>query len=86
MAWDPCASCGKNFHGSTSFTYVSWHQGETRYSYRLRQCLECCSELRNSVLAAADYRDASDNWLRADGQPMTAGHRAAPPAANGHGR
>lgn len=84
MAWDPCASCGKPFHGSTQFTYVTWHQGETRFAYRLRQCLECCADLRNHVMATADVRDDENNWRRLDESIV------APPtlraATNGHSR
>ena len=62
MAWDPCVTCGREFHGSTSFTYVSWHQGETRFAFRLRQCDQCAMDLRNGVMGTADKRDEHDKW------------------------
>jgi len=65
MAWDPCVSCGKPFHGSTSFTYVTWHVGELRHAFRLRQCLECAAELRNSASAAGDRRNDAGGWDKA---------------------
>jgi hypothetical protein len=86
MAWDPCVSCGKGFHGSTSFTYVSWHTGETRHSYRLRQCLECAMKMRNGVLETADYRDAENTWHRAaDMLPVSDGVPASSAAPGARG-
>jgi hypothetical protein len=78
MAWDPCVSCGKPFHGSTSFTYVTWHQGETRLAFRLRQCLECAAELRNSTSAAGDKRNAEGGWDKVEDQVPDAFRGALP--------
>jgi hypothetical protein len=64
MAWDPCVSCGKSFHGSTQFTYVTWHQGETRFAYRLRECVECATERHSHCQQVGDQRDAENNWQR----------------------
>ena len=65
MAWDPCVSCGKSFHGATNFTYLTWHAGETRHSYRLRECLDCATERRNDFVQVGDARNAEGNWVRA---------------------
>lgn len=62
MAWDPCVSCGRDFHGPTEFSYFTWHRGETRYAYRLRQCTECSSSLRNGVVLVADVRNEDGGW------------------------
>lgn len=62
MAWDPCVTCGREFHGSTAFTYVTWHTGEQKHAFRLRQCTECAADLRTGVSGTADARDENGNW------------------------
>jgi hypothetical protein len=66
MAWDPCVSCGKSFHGPTTFTYVTWHLGEARLTYRLRQCTSCSADLRNNTSERGDRRGDDGNWVRSD--------------------
>jgi hypothetical protein len=63
MAWDPCVTCGKEFHGSTAYTYVTWHFGEERLAWRLRQCVECALNLRNGVSGTADRKNADGEWV-----------------------
>lgn len=62
MAWDPCVSCGRDFHGATSFTYVTWHVGEQRFAFRLRECLACATDRRNGVMGVADVRREDETW------------------------
>lgn len=64
MAWDPCVSCGAQFHGATAFTYVTWHVGEQRLAYRLRQCAACAAELRNLVAERGDSRGETGDWAK----------------------
>jgi len=66
MAWDPCVSCGKPFHGPTVFTYVTWHLGEERSTYRMRQCTSCSADLRNAALERGDRRGEDGNWVRSE--------------------
>ena len=65
MAWEPCVSCGQRFVGATTYSYVTWFDGETRFSYRLRHCPSCAAELRNSALESGDFRDQDGDWKRA---------------------
>ena len=48
MAFRPCLTCGRNFMGSTQFTFVTYWVGEAKYRYRMCQCFACAAELRNT--------------------------------------
>jgi hypothetical protein len=62
MAWDPCVSCGREFHGSTQYNYVTWYIGQERFSYRLRHCEECSAALRVDARGNGDHRDEKGDW------------------------
>lgn len=66
MAWDPCVTCGRSFHGPTEFSYVTWHKGEERFAFRLRQCADCSAGLRNQVLEQGDRRGDDGQWQRSE--------------------
>lgn len=66
MAWDPCVSCGKPFHGPALFNYVTWYDGEERKSFRYRQCGSCSAELRNDASGRADRRGDDGKWQFVD--------------------
>lgn len=69
MAWDPCVSCGREFHGHTQFNYVTWWIGQEKFAFRLRQCEECSAALRTDVRANGDQRNADGNWGTSPLQP-----------------
>jgi len=73
MAWDPCVSCGREFNGATSHTYVTWHIGDGRYAFRLRQCASCAAEIRNSVAEVGDKREENGDWTSALGVRFQSG-------------
>jgi len=79
MAWDPCVSCGREFHGSTVYTYASWFVGEQRFSYRFRQCEDCAADLRTQVQAQGDIRNDQGTWTPS---PLI-GARLTPMSPNG---
>lgn len=80
MAYQPCVSCSRNFYGGASFSYITWFEGEDRYSYRMRQCGACAAELRNGILDVADRRSGAD-WVFATSDSIVS--FAPPPAAAG---
>lgn len=65
MAHQPCISCGRPFFGGTSFTYVTWYLGEEQFSFRLRQCPTCASDIRNGVSETGDRR-IETGWAMSD--------------------
>ena len=83
MAWDPCVSCGRSFHGPTEFTYVTWHRGEDRFAFRMRHCPECATQLRNGVLEGGDRRGEDGQWQRSDLVPATGAAELASPRRQG---
>lgn len=80
MAWDPCVSCGREFHGGTTFSYVTWHVGEDRFAFRLRQCSSCAADLRTSVSGTGDKRDEDGIWVSLVPRRGEPGLPAAPAA------
>ena len=87
MAWDPCVSCGREFHGNTQFNYVTWYIGDERFAYRLRHCEDCSANLRTEARGQGDKRDAQGVWqpspLVAERQNGSSSSR--PPSAPGAG-
>lgn len=81
MAWDPCVSCGREYHGSTQFTYVTWYVGQERFAYRMRQCDECAAQLRTDARGNGDAREANGQWSVSPVQP----DRRSPTAPPEHG-
>jgi hypothetical protein len=75
MAWDPCVSCGREFHGSSTFTYVTWWVANVKAAYRLRQCEACAADLRTAVMGNGDSRNDRGDWEQSPLQP----ERKAPP-------
>ena len=68
MAFNPCVSCSDKFFGNTTYTYLTWWDGEKKFSYRFRQCVACASETRNNAALSADFRNADGEWETAVAQ------------------
>jgi len=75
MAWDPCVSCGREFHGPTHHTYITWWIGEEKFAYRLRQCDECMANLRTDARGNGDFRNDRGDWQES---PLQAKRKAPP--------
>jgi hypothetical protein len=77
MAYVPCCTCSSRFVGSTTYTYVTWWNGEEKFNYRLRQCASCASSVRNEAASTADVRDQNGDWRSAAGEMLGGGAAAA---------
>lgn len=75
MAWDPCVSCGREFHGGTQFNYVTWFVGEEKFAFRLRHCEECSAQLRTDAMGNGDRRNPKGQWDTSPAQPERKGDR-----------
>lgn len=73
MWQSPCTNCRRTDQGRLFFVYVKTYEGRVLIQRRLRLCAEDMDMMENTVLRAAECRNAEGQWLsleeRADMSP-----------------